>query len=132
MIDARPLAVLLPDFNITGFAGIFQEVQLPDALRVAICSTHISTVTPPPQLTGLLPRRIHFIWRAFHVDNMTLGWFFLRILPYSRSLSFRSLSNIHSAIIQDGSHLRSAEFTNEWSYSDTPPYACMVNAGTNW
>jgi len=29
------------------------------------------------------------------------------------------LNNIHSAIIQDDSHLRSAEVTNEWSYNDT-------------
>jgi hypothetical protein len=56
----KPPAVLLPDFNITVFAGIFQVVQLRDVLRFPIFSTHIDTVIPPPQLTGLLPRRIHF------------------------------------------------------------------------
>jgi hypothetical protein len=41
-----PPAVLLPDFNSTVFAGIFQGVQMRDVLRFSIFNTYIDTFTP--------------------------------------------------------------------------------------
>ena len=128
-IQPPPPAVLLPDCNIIAFAGIFQRVQLRGVISFPVFSTHndSDTVSPSPQLPCHLPRRIHLNWRTFYVDNTALGRFFLRVRPYFRSICFRPFNIIHSSINQDESHIGSVEVTNDGSYSDNSPYACMVN-----
>ena len=111
--------MLLQNFSITEIAGMFHCVQLREVLCYSVFRISIKTVTPPSHHTGIVPRMIHFSLREIIVDNMALGWFSSEFFHISRSF-FLPLNNIHSPIIQDGSHLPINEVPNEWSYNVTP------------
>jgi hypothetical protein len=110
---------IFSDFNITAFAGIFQCVQQRDVISSSIFSTHIDTFSHQPQQTGLNYGGSISIGRHFVCTMWLLDEFSYRFFHIPTQFPFIPLNNIYSDIIQNGLHLRSAEFTKKWSYNAT-------------